>query len=276
MSEIILTGIDTHAHVFTRDLPLVAGRRYAPAYDATLDDYINMLKAIGMSHGVLIQPSFLGYDNSYLLACLDAGPQLRGVVMADPANALTFIDEWHSRGVVGIRANLIGASLPDFAGAPWRALLTKMVALDWHLELQIDIGRLPRVSPALLASGVRIVIDHFGRIDPELGVNDPAFAHLISLAATRRVWVKLSAAYRVSPAPGDAALTLATFACAWSLIAPAFGVKRLIWGSDWPHTQFEKVSDPQHALDDFRRVVTDTSAQRAILIDTAAELFHFS
>ena len=249
MADSLITGIDTHAHVFTQDLPLAAGRRYAPAYDATLDRYRAMLASIGMSHGVLIQPSFLGFDNSFLLACLDAYPQqLRGVVMADPANALGYIDDWHARGVVGIRANLIGAQLPDFADKHWTALL---------------------------ASGVWIVIDHFGRFDPALGIGDPGFAHLISLGQTRRVWVKGSAAYRVSAKPGDAAATFATAASAWAALLPAFGVDRLLWGTDWPHTQFEHVCDPQRAINDLHRLVTDASHRQAVLIDTPAELFHF-
>jgi predicted TIM-barrel fold metal-dependent hydrolase len=276
MTDSFVTGIDSHAHVFTRDLPLTPGRRYAPAYDATLEHYLAMLRSIGMSHGVLIQPSFLGFDNSYLLACLDAYPQqLRGVVMADPVNALSYIDDWHARGVVGIRANLIGAQLPDFTDQHWTALLSRMVALDWHLEMQIDAGRLFQVTPALLASGVRIVIDHFGRFDPALGTSDPGFGYLLLLGQTRRVWVKVSAGYRVSAKPGDPEATFATSATAWSKLLPAFGADRLLWGSDWPHTQFEHVSDPQRALDDLRRLVTDASHRRAALIDTPTELFHF-
>jgi len=276
MTDSFVTGIDSHAHVFTRDLPLAPGRRYAPAYDAPLERYRAMLASIGMSHGVLIQPSFLGFDNSHLLACLDACPQqLRGVVMADPVHALGYIDDWHARGVVGIRANLIGAPLPDFTDQHWTALLSRMVALDWHLEMQIDAGRLFQVAPALLASGVRIVIDHFGRFDPALGTSDPGFGYLLLLGQTRRVWVKVSAGYRVSGKPGDPEATFVTSANAWSELLPAFGADRLLWGSDWPHTQFEHVCDPERALDDLHRLVTDASHRRAVLIDTPTELFHF-
>lgn len=276
MTDSLVTGMDSHAHVFTQDLPLAPGRRYAPAYDAPLERYRAMLAGIGMSHGVLIQPSFLGFDNRYLLACLDAHPQqLRGVVMADPVNALGYIDDWHARGVVGIRANLIGAPLPDFTDQRWTALLSRMVALDWHLEMQIDAGRLFQVVPALLASGVRIVIDHFGRFDPALGTSDPGFAYLLLLGQTRRVWVKVSAAYRVGAKPGNPEATFATSANAWSELLSAFGTERLLWGSDWPHTQFEHVCDPQRALGDLHRLVTDAAHRRAVLIDTPTELFHF-
>ena len=41
-----------------------------------------------------------------------------------------------------------------------------------------------------------VVVDHFGRPDPRLGVDDPGFRYLIETGATGRVWVKLSGAYR--------------------------------------------------------------------------------
>jgi len=65
-----ITGIDTHAHVFLKNLPLVPGHRYTITYDASLDQYLAMLDRHGMSNGVLIQPSFLGTDNRYLLSAL--------------------------------------------------------------------------------------------------------------------------------------------------------------------------------------------------------------
>src|SRR5260221_10880961 len=130
------TGIDGHAHVFVRGLPLASGHRYAPAYDATLASYRAMLASLGLSHGVLVQPSFLGTDNGFLLSSLDAYPgQLRGVVVVDPARDIDQIEGWHARGVVGVRANLIGTPLPNFGDAAWGALLERMVARRWHLEV---------------------------------------------------------------------------------------------------------------------------------------------
>ena len=55
--------------------------------------------------------------------------------------------------------------------------------------------------PALLAAGCRVVIDHFGRPDPALGIADPGFAYLLRQADSGQVWVKLAAPYRNWPAP---------------------------------------------------------------------------
>ena len=85
--------IDSHAHVFLRGLQLAPNRRYAPDYDAPLERYLAELDANGVTHGVLVQPSFLGTDNSYLVECLGrAGGRLRGVAVVDPATAPEALD----------------------------------------------------------------------------------------------------------------------------------------------------------------------------------------
>src|SRR3546814_17001564 len=61
-------SIDSHAHVFVPGLSVIAERRYTPDYAAPLDDYLALLDAQGLAHGVLVQPSFLGTDNSHLTA----------------------------------------------------------------------------------------------------------------------------------------------------------------------------------------------------------------
>src|SRR5689334_232395 len=95
-----ITGIDSHAHVFSRGLKLAATRRYAPDYDATLAEYLNHLGAHGLSHGVLVQPSFLGTDNSYLLAALRQVPErLRGVVVLEPGVSRALLNDMARIGV---------------------------------------------------------------------------------------------------------------------------------------------------------------------------------
>src|ERR1700741_2321797 len=73
------TVIDTHSHVFHRGLKLASGRRYAPDYDAPLSLYLAQLDQNGTTNGVLVQPSFLGTDNSYIVDCLgQTNGRLRG------------------------------------------------------------------------------------------------------------------------------------------------------------------------------------------------------
>jgi predicted TIM-barrel fold metal-dependent hydrolase len=267
-----VVAIDAHAHVFTRGLALAAERRYAPDYDAPIDAYLSMLDRNGMSHGVLVQPSFLGIHNAYLGAALRAVPgRLRGIAVVDPARP-DDLPALQAAGVVGIRLNLIGRPHPDFSDPAFRRHLTDVAALGWQVEVQAEARRLPAVLDGLLPFGVNIVVDHFGRPDPRLSLNDPGFRHLLSVAGTGRIWVKLSAAYRVFTGPDSARVA----AEAAGQLRGAFGRHRLLWGSDWPHTQFEAKADPQGARRALDMWVPDHNDRRIVLADSPARLFGFA
>lgn len=280
-----VTAVDSHAHVFERGLPLAARRRHAPDFDALLDDYLGLLDTCGISHGVLVQPSFLGTDNRYFLDAIAHHPQrLRGVAMIDPGMPLADLRALQAQGNTGVRVNLVGIEIPDFASPDWQALLGHMRSLDLHLEIHRDACDLPRLLDALLPSGCRLVIDHLGRPEPALGIADPGFAALLRAADSGRVWVKLSAAYRSARSPRvdagarTAALAAEDAGSARSTVAAllaAFGPERLVWGSDWPHTQHRDFIDyaaSRALLDEW---VPDASQRRRILADTPAELFGF-
>lgn len=257
--------------MFEHGLALAAVPRYRPDHDALLGDYLAQLDANGLTHGVLVQPSFLGTDNRYLLAALRAEPaRLRGVAVVDPAIEDAELDAMAAAGVVGIRLNLIGLPAPDLGSAPWRGLLERIHARGWHVELHLPAARLQEVMPALLAAGCRIVVDHFGRPDPALGVADPGFDALLRHADSGRVWVKLSGAYRNWP---DAQCAQAGRLAAQRLLG-AFTAGRLLWGSDWPHTQHPHVTygATRQWLEDW---IDDAAQRRQLLGDTALNLFQF-
>ncbi|CAJ0687033.1 amidohydrolase family protein [Ralstonia holmesii] len=267
-----ITAIDTHAHVFERGLPLANARRYAPTYDAPLSAYLAQLDAHGVSHGVLIQPSFLGVDNSYLLAALKQAPQrLRGVAVIDPAAPETLLTQMNAEGIVGIRLNLIGAADPQLKSPVWQAALARLHALGWHVELHVEARRLPTLLQPLLEAQVNVVVDHFGRPDPALGVDDPGFAALLAAGRSRRVWVKISGAYRNGANGRGEAIAQA----AMPRLKDALGLDRLVWGSDWPHTQFESQIN-YDKMWAFAGVLLPNAADRKqVLVDTPAQLFRF-
>jgi len=227
---------DGHAHVFAPDLTFVEPRRYTPGYAATAEQLVGHLDASGLAGGLLTQPSFLGFDNSHMLAAVARYPQrLRAVVVVDPGVSDAELDALGAQGAVGVRLNLEGLALPDLTRAPWPALFARIARRNWHVEIHRKAVDLPGLLAPLLASGVRICIDHFGRPDPEMGPYDPGFQALVEAAASGRVWVKVSAAYRTGGVERGEALAPALLAALLS----AFGTSRLIWASDWPHTQHE-------------------------------------
>ncbi|QET01514.1 amidohydrolase family protein [Cupriavidus pauculus] len=269
-------AVDAHAHVFVRGLPLAAERRHAPDYDATLDDYVSHLRANGLSHAVLVQPSFLGTDNGFFLDVLKRYPRrFRGVAVIEPEMCESVCDRelasMHEAGVVGIRLNLIGRPLPDLRDGRWPALLARVNALGWHVEIHRGAGDLGALLPALIAQQCTVVIDHFGRPDPTLGAADPGLDDLCAVASTGQVWVKLSAAYR--NIAGDSGLAVGEALTARML--DAFGPTRLVWGSDWPHTQHREVIDYDASRAALNRWIPDAFTRQIVLRDSARALFRF-
>ena len=134
--------------------------------------------------------------------------------------------------MVGIRLDLLGQPNPDFVSPSWQQFLGHLVTQRWQVELLVEARRLPAVIPPLLRAGVtRAVVDQFGRPDSKLGIDDPGFRFLLSSSNAGCVWVKLSGACRNGNTADMAARSL----------LGAFGPTHLVWGSDWPHSQFETV-----------------------------------
>lgn len=261
--------IDAHAHVFDRNLRLAAGRRYAPDYDAPLDTYLRQLDENGLTHGVLVQPSFLGTDNSYLLDCLEtAGGQLRGIAVIDPDIPFEQLVAYDKAGVAGIRLNLVGQALPDFSTGEWPDLLAKLKALGWQIEIQRNATDLAPLARELVENGVNVVVDHFGLPDPRLGIADPGFRSLLQLGSSGRLYVKLSAPYR-NGSDGKAFARLA-----YPLLRDAVGLDRLMWGSDWPHTQHESSQTYAGNRAFLRELVADDIEESRILAASQA-LFRY-
>ena len=259
--------IDAHAHVFRRKLALADGRRYTPDYDAPLERYLETLDRNGLSHGVIVQPSFLGTDNSYLVESLQrAGKRLRGVAVVDPGVPIKELLRFDRAGVVGIRLNLLGRPLPDLGAREWTALLKTVAKLGWHVEVQRSASDLAMIVPRLTDTGAPVVLDQFGLPDPVAGASDPGFRQLLRWGRVRSVWVKISAPYRNGVAGESLAKKL------YPVLREAFGLDRLMWGSDWPHTQFESTQTFERSRR-FLTALTGTSTAEATVLASPRELF---
>jgi predicted TIM-barrel fold metal-dependent hydrolase len=266
-----VAGVDTHAHIFTRALPMAEGRRYTPGYDAVVEDYLAHLDAHGLSHGVLIQPSFLGTDNSFIEKAIAAHPdRLRGVAVVARDVAGSEIDRLAAAGFAGVRLNLVGRELEDYHAPEWQAFFSKLAERGLQLEIQRRFEDFARFLPAMMASGVTIVIDHFGLPAGGIDPDKPEHAALLGLLSSEQIWVKVSAIYRGPMAPMQAIVSLAL------LRRAAGGIDRMIWGSDWPHTQHEEHTNYGAQFLMTGILFPDAGERRQVLADNAARLFHLA
>lgn len=258
-------AVDAHAHVFTRAMPFAADAHSRPDYDYGVDAWLNDLDRHGIAYGVIAAASLFNDGNAYTLAALAAHPdRLRGtVIVASETDAAT-LREMADLGVVGVRLAWRRVDeLPDLESDPWRGFLRRIAERGLHVELLSRSASLPHLLPALARTGVDLVIDHFG-----VPARDPAERHagtdaLCRAIDTGRVWVKLSAGFRM---PFEIAAEVAE-----RLLAHA-GPQRVLWGSDAPFVNHEADTRFADAIDLYRRLVPDP-AVRAAIDRTALALF---
>lgn len=262
--------IDAHTHAFVRGLKLAVDARYAPAYDASWETLLKLAEANGVGRTVLLQPSFLGYDNSYLFGALKAEPnRFRGVPWISPS-VETRPEEWEEMariGVRGLRFPIFGLPTPQWSA--YHDMLGEALKRDWPIHLYVESKRLPEMLPVLLDGGHKVVVPHYGMFDRTLGpARDPGFKALLESARTGRVFVVMCGAYRVGPERARMAAPM---------LLDAFGSERLMWGSDWPHTDTDlnRVTTYPITLRTFEDWVPNEAARRTILIDTPARLYGF-
>lgn len=260
-------GVDCHAHIFSATAPAVAGARYRPAYEATVGAWRARWADAGITHGVVVQPSFFGTDNSELLAAIASDPRhLRGVAAVHPLIDDVSLHRMHAAGVRAIRLNLRGiGDWSQYANPKWGALFALVHALGWHVEVFVDPGRAPDVVPILAAIPIPVVFDHFAVPGTDEYAVDATFRTVEKLAASRPVWCKLSAPYRLQGGDPRA------FASRWLDIV---GPERLVWGSDWPWTSHEDAGDYARLRNALDRWVGARQLS-AVLWDNAARLYDF-
>jgi multiple sugar transport system ATP-binding protein len=177
---------DCHCHVFgpVDRFPYVADRQYTPP-DSTLEDYLGLLKVLGIERAVIVQPSVYGSDNS---ATEDGirrmGGRGRGVAVVDGGCRRGRTGRLHEAGFRGVRFNLIhtGGStsldlLEDLAG--------RVAPLGWHVQIYLRGRLLPEIADRLKALPVDVVIDHLGHMEPGLGTGQPGFKALLDLLGDR-------------------------------------------------------------------------------------------
>lgn len=221
---------DCHAHVVSADHAdaLVPHRSYTPP-PAPEAAYLDMLRATGMTRGVLIQISVYGTDNTYLLQVLGRHPDLlRGVAVAAPDVEPSQLARMHDAGVRALRLNVLFGGGVDFTGM--EILAGKAAELGWHLELLLDSDDLPALADRIRSLPVPVVVDHMGHHSPTDPNGEEGRTALRRLLDTGTIWVKLSGAYRIDPHDRDH-----REASAFARTLLRANPERVVYGSDWPH-----------------------------------------
>ena len=269
--------VDAHAHIFARDMPLVANAWTVLEYDFSAEDYLRILDAHGVHFGILAALSISGFYNEQTIAAVRCHKRLRATINAPLGADPYFLRQMRDDGVVGIRLQLARMPvLPDLADEAHQLLLRRVRDLDWHVHVAVEGPRLPPLLAALNKAGVKTVLDHFAHPDPASGAACDGFDAVLCAIDLGRTWVKLSAGFRLMgpeswrSSGGEEGEALGD-ALAAHLLA-SVGTDRLLWGSDCPFVGYEKQVSYAGAIARFHARVPNARNRRAIS-DTALKLY---
>src|SRR5579862_7759052 len=131
MSEPRLGGlgplIDTHAHIYPRDTPLIDGATHKPTRDVTAEEFVRTLDAHGVIFGVHAAASFMGPYNDYTQAALAKYPRLRATAIVEPSIGWHELKAMDAAGIVGIRFSLRDyKGMPDLRSVEYQRLLRRV------------------------------------------------------------------------------------------------------------------------------------------------------
>ena len=275
---------DCHTHVVgdPARYPMVADRHYTPGpapHEALLDH----MQRTGIQRTVIVQPSFYGTDNRCMLESLErlqgAG---RGIAVVDRDIKATSLRHLHDVGVRGLRINIESAGVRDSVALeePLRYWADRIAELGWHLQIYASHHTTASMATALASLPVPVVLDHFAMVPAGVEANDPQLLQLCSLLKSGNVYLKLSAPYRIAASdPVVSATRLAH-------LFLGTNSQRILWGSDWPHTNRE-AGKSAHQVSRYRDISSETlvdsiqqwlptqELQKQVLVDNPARLYGF-
>lgn len=254
--------IDCHAHVWGPSMPIVSSAWKRPENVYTAEDFIKDLDSHGVRYGVIAAASLFGTYNDYSIRAVRAHKRLRATAIVDPGIDLYTLEAMQADGIVGVRLQwFMKNPLPDIASDDFQRLCYRLRDLGMHIHLNIDGERLIEVGSALMATGVKFVIDHFGWHDPQLRLEAPSYQGMLRLLDQGNAWVKLSSGFRH---PDEHSPD-------WKLpteytqdLLQRFGTQKLLWGSDSPFIGHEHVASYGMAIDRFKLCVPDPATRRSI------------
>jgi predicted TIM-barrel fold metal-dependent hydrolase len=257
---------DCHFHVFRDGLPLSALRGYTPRM-ATLADWHTLTQAVGIARGVLVQPSVYGTDNRALLEALAGHPDtLRGVVVIPPETDPAEIARLHGLGVRAVRINL-----PNNAGLALDAVpdLARLVRpFGWHLQFLVEPDQIATVAAISTRLAMPVVIDHLALVRPDDAGSEAAITELQRLLDLGSAYLKISAPYRVARSPDYPGIGHLVGRLTRS------HPERLLWGTDWPHTDlYDSVPDDADLVDTALDWFPDDGLRERILVTNPQALY---
>jgi predicted TIM-barrel fold metal-dependent hydrolase len=255
-SRVPAHACDCHSHIIGpyNRYPMVESRIYTPPM-ASVDELKAMHAKLGIERSVLVQPSFYGIDNSFLLDALkEIGSTARGVAVISANPTSVEIDRLRAAGIMGIRINQTGGSKdPQALRGVLEAAGRQAAEQGWCVQAFFPLKTIASLADVIEASPAPFLLDHFAGANAT-GVQQEGMDRVLGLVKSGKA-----------------------------------NPHRVLWATDWPHTNSEKVPgrkkddispfypiDNMNLLAKFFEWVPDAATRKAILVENPAHLFRFA
>jgi predicted TIM-barrel fold metal-dependent hydrolase len=231
--------VDTHVHVWELDdlhRPASDARVRGPSEAAPVEWLLEDMEECGVDRCVLVQSSAFGWDNTYMVECLERYPGLfRAIGLVDPLHPENARDlrDWMKKGLSGFRLHpLYYPDQPVWIDSPdhdplWRAAAETGAILQFHMlpEHATPLARMIARHP-----NVRVIVDHLGKPDVTEPAPYPSFDPVLKLADFPDVWVKIGD-YQIASRQKFPWRDTEPFV---ARLRSAFGAQRMVWGTGYP------------------------------------------
>ncbi len=249
---------------------------YPPIESATFAAAQKTHKALGFDRGVIVHSAIYGSDHRLLLHTLESlndRDRYRGIGIVDDRVSDQELERMHAAGVRGARFNFVRFLTLDQREAEVRRSMARLRELGWHARLHVNGNDLLENSDLLHSlKDVPMVVDHFGHVGFDGGMDRPVIRWLLDMLKQENWWMMVSNGNRDSKMDSgwDDAIP---YGRAFIEAAP----DNIIWGTDWPHPQWSKpmMNDAEEVELLYRYVDNDAALLRKILVDNPARLHGF-
>mgnify|MGYP003629758697 FL=1 len=233
--------IDAHSHVWTPDIkkyPLAPGYQVSdmqpPSF--TAEELQAQMMTVGVNRVVLIQMSFYGFDNSYMLDCMAKYPGMySGVAVIDQNgdNPTPEMLALKAKGVRGFRIAPKTKKVDEWLDGVRMEQMWKTGAKEgMAMCCLMNPDGLPALDKMCQKHrDTTVVIDHLARIGVTGEIDPNEVDQLCKMAKHPNVYVKVSAFYAL----GKKKMPYHDLLPLIKKVYQAYGANRLMWATDCPY-----------------------------------------
>lgn len=266
--------IDAHQHFWKFD-PVrdswIDNSMQAIQKDFLPNDLFPILKSNNIQGCIAIQANESEEENDFLLILADENDFIKGVVGwldffdDDFDEKLAFYSQ--NRRFKGLRHILQGKATGFFLQDKFKQSLGKIERYNLTYDFLVFENQLPEVIELVKHfPNQRFVLDHIGKPKISLGVDENWVANIKQLSQFKNVYCKISGMVTETE---NWNWTTSDFYYFIDVVVNAFGVERILYGSDWPvcnlAAEYEQVLAivascfKKHSEDDVNKIMGDNA-----------------